>query len=133
MDFYPTFLEMAGLAARPQQHLDGVSFLPLLRGGKPKERPLFWHYPHYSNQGGGPCGAVRLGDWKLIEWFEDLRVELYNLRADVGETNDLAATHPDKAAALRKRLHDWRQKVNAQMMSPNRDYKPDAARGRKAS
>ena len=114
-DYYPTFLEMAGLPLRPRQHVDGVSLVPLLKGGAPAERPLFWHYPHYSNQGGGPCGAVRLGDMKLIEWYEDDRVELYNLKNDLGENNDLAAKMPDKAAALRTMLHDWRKTVDATM------------------
>lgn len=124
-DYYPTFLEMAGLPPRPQQHQDGLSLVPLLKGGAQAERPLFWHYPHYSNQGGGPGGAVRLGDFKLIEWFEDMRVELFNVRQDLGENNDLATTMPEKTAALRERLHAWRARVNAQMMTPNPDYKTD--------
>ncbi len=114
-DFYPTILELAGLPLKPKQHLDGVGLLPLLKGAALPQRPLFWHYPHYSNQGGGPCGAVRLGDMKLIEWYEDDRVELYNLKNDLGENNDLAAKMPDKAAALRTMLHDWRKTVNATM------------------
>jgi arylsulfatase A-like enzyme len=125
-DYYPTFLEMAGLAARPQQHLDGVSLTSLLKGGVRAERPLFWHYPHYSNQGGGPGGAVRMGDFKLIEWFEDMRVELFNVRDDPGEQNDLTSKLPDKVASLRLRLHAWRKEVGAQMMTPNPDYKPGA-------
>ena len=114
-DFYPTILELAGLPLKPKQHLDGVGLLPLLKGAALPQRPLFWHYPHYSNQGGGPCGAVRLGDMKLIEWYEDDRVELYNLKNDLGENNDLAAKMPDKAEALRTMLHDWRKTVNATM------------------
>jgi len=131
-DYYPTFLEMAGLAARPQQHLDGVSFASLLKGAVRAERPLFWHYPHYSNQGGGPGGAVRLGDFKLIEWFEDMRVELFNVRDDLGEQNDLAAKLPDTVTWLRQRLHAWRKEVDAQMMTPNPGYKPAAAAERKS-
>ena len=68
--------------AAPEQHLDGVSLVPLLKGGEIRQRTLFWHYPHYGNQGGAPCGFVRDGDWKLIEWYEDGRRELYNLRDD---------------------------------------------------
>jgi arylsulfatase A-like enzyme len=125
-DFYPTMLDMAGLPAKPQQHLDGVSFVPLLRAaGSLPARPLFWHYPHYGNQGGAPGGAVRLGDWKLIEWFEDDHVELYNLKDDLGEKNDLAARLPEKADELRKLLRDWRKSVNANMPKPNPDYDPD--------
>ncbi len=125
-DYYPTFLEMAGLPLRPEQHMDGVSLAPLLRGGTRPERPLFWHYPHYSNQGGGPGGAVRVGDFKLIEWFEDMRVELFNLRDDPGERRDLAAQMPEKTAALRRQLRDWRQNIHADMPTPNPDYDPAA-------
>jgi arylsulfatase A-like enzyme len=124
-DYYPTLLEIAGLPLRPQQHMDGVSLVPLLKGGTLAERPLFWHYPHYSNQGGGPGGAVRVGDFKLIEWFEDMRVELFNLREDVSEKHNLAAAMPEKAAALRRQLHDWRKDIKAAMPTPNPDYKPE--------
>ena len=123
-DFYPTMLAMAGLPLRPEQHRDGVSLEPLLRGTGTLGRPaIFWHYPHYGNQGGSPGGAVRAGDWKLIEFYEDLRVELYILRDDIGEKNNLAAKQPEKAAELRQRLHDWRQSVNANMPKPNPGYK----------
>jgi len=119
-DFYPTMLDMAGLPARPKQHCDGMSITPLLGGdGKMPDRPLFWHYPHYGNQGGSPGGAVRLGDYKLIEFYEDNHVELYNLADDIGEKNDLAAKMPDKADQLRKLLHDWRKSVDAAMPTPN--------------
>jgi arylsulfatase A-like enzyme len=125
-DYYPTFLEVAGLPRRPGQHVDGMSLVPLLKGGSRPERPLFWHYPHYSNQGGGPGGAVRVGDFKLIEWFEDMRVELFDLKTDLSERHDLAARMPEKAAALRQQLHDWRKSVDAAMPAPNPDYNPDA-------
>jgi arylsulfatase A-like enzyme len=126
-DFYPTLLEMAGQPMRPKQYIDGVSFVPLLKGEPMAERPLFWHYPHYSNQGSQPGGAVRLGAYKLIESFEDMRVELFNVREDIGEQNDLAAKRPAKVAELRQLLHNWRDQVNAQMMTPNPDYKPAAS------
>ena len=125
-DYYPTILQMLGLPLRPQQHLDGESIVPLLQGGTLLERPLFWHYPHYSNQGGPPHGAVRLGDFKLIEWYEDMHVELYNLKDDLGKQRDLAKTNPAKAAELTKLLHDWRQRVGAQMPTPNPNYNPAA-------
>ena len=123
-DFYPTILEMAGLPARPRQHVNGVSMVPLLKqaGSFPTARPLYWHYPHYSNQGGRPGSAVRVGDWKLIEFFEDHRCELYNLKADLGEKHDLAATETKKTAELRKMLTDWRKAVGARMPSVNPGY-----------
>ena len=117
-DFYPTLLELAGLPLMPQQHLDGVSLLPLLKGGELQRGPLYWHYPHYSNQGGGPGGAVRDGDWKLIESYEDGSFELYNLRDDIGEKNDMAAGKPAKVAELRGKLVDWRKSVQALMPTP---------------
>jgi arylsulfatase A-like enzyme len=123
-DFYPTMLEMAGLPLQPAQHLDGRSMVPLLRqqAGSREPRAFYWHYPHYGNQGGSPGGAVRLGDYKLIEFYEDNRVELYNLRDDLGERHDLAARTPEKAAELRRLLHEWRGQVGARMptLNPNR-------------
>ena len=116
-DFYPTILEMAGLPARPTQHLDGVSLAPLLKetGPLPREA-LFWHYPHYSNQGGFPGGAIRMGGDKLIERFEDGRVHLYDLAQDPGERDDLATRRPDRVAELRSRLHAWYLEVGAQFL-----------------
>ena len=115
-DFYPTILQMAGLPPRPEQHMDGTSLVPLLMGETTWPRDtLCFHYPHYSNQGGRPGGAVRQGDWKLVEWFEDERLELYNLAEDVGEQNDLAADLPEKTQELAERLRAWRREVGAQM------------------
>jgi arylsulfatase A-like enzyme len=119
---------MAGLPLHPKEHLDGTSFLSVLKGGGLPERPLFWHYPHYSNQGGAPNGAVRLGDYKLIEWYEDMSTELFNLRNDPGEHRDLAISMPDKVTELRSLLHRWRKKVRAQMPSWNPHYDPAARR-----
>ncbi len=115
-DLYPTILAMAGQPARPRQHLDGVNLVPLLTGkGKVEPRALFWHYPHYSNQGGTPSGAVRHGDFKLIESYENGKLELYNLRADPGERTDLAARMPERVRELRRMLDEWRRAVGAQM------------------
>jgi len=108
----------------PKQHIDGVSLVPLLQGKTLDRGPLYWHYPHYSNQGGGPGGAVRDGDWKLIEWYEDGRLELFNLRTDIGEKNNLAASNPDKVKALHEKLIAWRKSVNAVMPLPNPNYDP---------
>ena len=124
-DFYPTMLEMAGLPLHAEWHADGVSLAALLRGEALERGPLFWHYPHYSNQGGTPTGAVRDGDYKLIEFFEDDHVELYNLKDDVGEKKDLATSMPEKAADLRRKLADWRRDVGARMPTPNPAYEPE--------
>ena len=123
-DFYPTMLEMAGLPSMPDQHKDGVSMVGLLKGrGRQNREAIYWHYPHYGNQGGSPGGAVRMGDYKLIEFYEDGSVELYNLKDDIGEKNDLAARMPDKVKRLRAMLHKWRAEVDAKMPSPNPNYK----------
>jgi arylsulfatase A-like enzyme len=123
-DVYPTFLEMAGLPARPRQHVDGLSLVPLLKGKKQtlNREAIYWHYPHTSNQGGGPHGAVRAGDWKLVEWYDDGRVELYNLAEDLGEQKDLSDTVPAKAAELKQKLHEWRKAVGGKMPRPNPDF-----------
>lgn len=119
-DLYPTLLDLAGVPVPAGQALDAVSLAPLILGtGTVPERTLAWHFPHYSNQGGRPSGALRSGDWKLVEWFEDGRVELFDLAADPGEARDLAAARPEQAAALRKQLADWRVAVGAQMPTPN--------------
>ncbi|WP_150107476.1 sulfatase [Pedosphaera parvula] len=125
-DYYPTLLEIAGLPARPEQHLDGISFTPALRGKEMGERPLFWHYPHYSNQGGAPSSSIRKGDWKLIEWYEENRIELFNLRLDVGEKNDLASTSALKREELKSELQAWRASVKADMPLPNPNFDPKA-------
>jgi arylsulfatase A-like enzyme len=127
VDFFPTLLEIAGVK-RPAD-IDGRSLVPLLKQTGPVERKaLYWHYPHYW--GGNrvrPFGAVRAGDWKLIEFYEDMRVELYNLRDDVGETRDLAQDKPAKAAEMRELLRTWRKSVAAQMPAPNPRYHPGEA------
>lgn len=119
MDFYPTLLEATRLPGLPSQTRDGASIVPVLRGGALPQRPLFWHYPHYSNQGGSPHGAVRLGDFKLIEGYEDGKAELYHLKDDIGEQRDLAASQPAKTSELIQLLHDWRTAVGAQMPAAN--------------
>jgi arylsulfatase A-like enzyme len=124
-DFYPTLLEIAGLDLMPEQHADGVSLLPLLAGSGSLEREaIFWHYPHYGNQGGTPGSSVRAGDFKLIEFFEDGRLELYNLRHDIGEEQDLVEARPDLAQRLAAMLRAWRERVEAQIPQPNPDYVP---------
>ena len=118
-DFYPTLLEVAGLPQRPDQHRDGVSLAPVLEGATSLDREaLFWHYPHYSNQGGFPGGAVRMGPWKLIENYEDGSVQLFNLEEDLSEQQDLAAEHPERVERMRERLHAWYQEVDARFLRP---------------
>jgi arylsulfatase A-like enzyme len=122
-DFYPTLLEMAGLPLRPEQHVDGVSLLPLLKGEQSLAREaIFWHYPHYGNQGGTPGSSIRVSDYKLLHFFEDDRIELYNLRDDVSEDHDLAAEIPLLTEQLKTRLADWRAQVEAKIPQPNPDY-----------
>jgi len=107
-DLYPTLLELAGLAPRPRQHVDGVSLAPLLReSGRVARDALFWHFPHYHGSGNRPSSAVRAGDWKLVEWLEDGKTELYDLAADPSEMHDLTAANPERAAGLRRRLDAW--------------------------
>jgi arylsulfatase A-like enzyme len=118
-DLYSTLLELAGLPLDPARHRDSVSLVPLLAGRELRRGPLFWHYPHYGNQGGAPCGAVRLGDWKLIEWYEDGHRELFNLREDPGEAHDLAAQDPAQVKELHAMLAAWREDVGAVMPTPN--------------
>ncbi|MEX2672382.1 MAG: sulfatase [Phycisphaeraceae bacterium] len=129
-DLFPTMLEMAGLPARPEDHVDGRSIVPVLKGDDAIDREaIFWHYPHYGNQGGAPTSAVRIGDWKLIESFEDGRLELYNLADDLGEQKNLVDDQPSRAEAMHERLKAWRETVDAKYPTPNPDY--DAELGRK--
>ncbi|NQT83217.1 sulfatase-like hydrolase/transferase, partial [bacterium] len=117
IDFYPTFCEVAGIDPGPRQRLDGVSMMPMLRNPKAKVKrdTLFWHYPlprpHFL--GGRSSGAIRQGDWKLIEFFDTGENELYNLAHDIGETKNLAEMMPRKVAALKKALNDWREETGA--------------------
>jgi arylsulfatase A-like enzyme len=124
-DFYPTILAMTGRPLEAEQHVDGRSLVPLLDGGAAIERDaIYWHYPHYGNQGGSPASAVRAGDWKLIEWFEDGgRLELFNLKEDIGEQKNLAETNAAKTKALHAKLQAWRNGVGARLPTVNPAYK----------
>jgi arylsulfatase A-like enzyme len=125
VDFLPTICELAGLPV--PKGIDGVSLAPAFNQQPLKPRPLFWHYPHYSNQGGAPGGAVRDGDWKLIEFYEDNRLELYNLARDPGEKRNLLNQHGDVAEKLKQALGKWRKQVKAAMPKPNPGYVPAQA------
>jgi arylsulfatase A-like enzyme len=120
-DLFPTLLAACDLPLRPKDHLDAISILPALRGENLRDRPLFWHYPHYGNQGGSPFSSIREGDWKLIV-FHDTRqgVELYNEAADPSETKNLAAEQPDRVASMRAQLEAWKKEVGAVDASPKK-------------
>ncbi len=128
-DYFPTILQAAGVPLQPQDHLDGVSLLKLIHSDKGgSERSLYWHYPHYGNQGGAPGSAIRTGRWKLIEWFEDNQVELFDLQNDPGERINLVSSEPDRVAAMRKSLKEWQEDVGALPSAVNPNYdaaKPD--------
>ena len=119
-DFYPTMLEVAGLKPDADYPGDGESLLPFLTSGtKPKRDAIFWHYPNFAFHKDNRLGsAIRMGDYKLIEFFDDNSVELYNLKKDIGEKHDLARGKPELAATMRKRLHDWRKENGAKMPTP---------------
>ncbi len=122
IDFHPTLCDLAGVSPQSLPPSDGISLKPLLTGGKlAQERPLFWHYPHYSNQGGFPGGAVRLGNLKLIERYEDGRCHLYDLEQDPGERRDLAESRQADVQRLRSLLHEWYQTVDAQFLRSQPD------------
>ena len=124
-DFYPTMLDMVGIPLVHQQHVDGVSLTPLLHQAGPLQRKaIYWHYPHYSGGlGGRPGSAVRMGDYKLIEFYEDSHLELYNLAEDIGEHTNLLEKEPNMAQEMHALLKQWRQDVDAKMPSPNSAYK----------
>lgn len=128
VDYFPTLLEIAGVATAPDvgHAPDGVSLAPLLKNPRAAlgREAIFWHYPHYHPGGATPYSAIRSGDYRLVEFYEDQHVELYNLRTDLGESHDLAATQPARTADLRRRLAEWRAEVGAQDPTPNPDYQP---------
>ena len=131
-DFFPTLLEAAGANPPPDQTLDGMSLVPLLKGNTLPDRAIFWHYPHYGNQGGAPGAAIRRGDWKLIEWAEDNRAELFNITQDQGETNNLASKEPQRVTVLHAELAAWQKQVSAKFSTPNPNYNASKPSGRAA-
>ena len=124
IDWYPTLLELAGVPSPKQQQVDGVSLVPVLNGGTISERPLYWHYPHYGNQGGEPSSILMEDEWKLIYYHEDGRHELYNIDKDVGEQKDLYAKQSKRANAMRGRLHKWLKSVPAEFPAKDPQYDP---------
>jgi arylsulfatase A-like enzyme len=124
-DFYPTFLAMAGLPQRPEQSEDGVSLAPLLRGGTSIDQPvLYWHYPYYGDQGGSPSSAMRMGNWKLVQFYEDNHVDLYNLDSDIGELTNAAEEYPERTAKMLSLLDQWKYETKAKMPAINPYYNP---------
>jgi len=132
VDVFPTFLELSAVKEKPKQPLDGISFVPLLKDAKArlKRDALYWHFPGYLEGGGPgiwrttPVGTIRSGDWKLMEFFQDSRLELYNLKDDLSEKNDLAARLPDKTRELHAKLKAWRQALKAAMPKLKSEPKP---------
>ena len=129
VDFFPTFLEIVGMKDQAKKPIDGVSLVPVLnQSGTLNRRAIYWHYPHYHSSSIGPCGAIRAGDYKLIEWFDESicgpgnEFELYNLKEDIGEQNNLAKKMPERVEQLKKMLYNWRSKVSAQILTPNPNY-----------
>jgi arylsulfatase A-like enzyme len=127
VDLYPTLLELAGGQPKPGYTLDGVSYVKLLTSGGTADLgrdALYWHFPGYLGAGRDqwrttPAGSVRRGDWKLLEFFEDMHVELYNLKDDVSEKHNLAQAKPELAKELTEKLHTWRSAVGAKMPTAN--------------
>ena len=119
IDLYPTVAASCGL--KFEHEIDGVDLKPALQGKELGRESLYWHYPHYSNQGGIPGGAIRTGDFKLVERYEDGRVHLYNLKDDISEQNDIAEKHPDRVAKMRTDLHAWYKRVDAKFLQPKED------------
>lgn len=122
IDVFPTIAAAAGI--KVEHEIDGVDLLPALKAKNLDRDALFWHYPHYSNQGGFPGGAVRDGDFKLVERYEDGRVHLYNLKNDIGESKDLADDMPKRVNQMRKRLHAWYQSVDAHFLTEKEGQVP---------
>ena len=133
IDWYPTLLELAGIAVPKKQAIDGVSLVPLLRGKSIAQRPLFWHYPHYGNQGGEPSSIILEANWKLIRYHEDDRYELYDLAADPGEQKDLAASEPARVERMRSTLAAWLKEADAKFPQPDPEFDADQRKERWAT
>lgn len=124
IDWYPTLLELAGVETPETQAIDGVSLVPLLKGQSIAERPLYWHYPHYGNQGGEPSSIIMEDRWKLILYHEDGRAELYDLDEDPAEQTDVATKHPARVKQLRTRLEAWLRLTKARFPSKDPQFDP---------
>ena len=129
-DLFPTLVEVGGGILPPDRTIDGLSLLPMLRGESADRGPLYWHFPAYLEGRDResrepdrrfrttPCGAIRDGNWKLIEYFEDGEVELYDLASDRGEQRNVAALQPRQAKMLQEQLVEWRNRLDAPLPKP---------------
>jgi arylsulfatase A-like enzyme len=131
-DFFPTLRDAAGATPAAKDPRDGLSLLPLFAESPLAERSLYWHYPHYGNQGGAPGSAIRQGEWKLLTWPEGDQTELFNLKQDASESNNLAAAEPQRVAALRADLAAWQKTVGAKFPIANPSYNAAKPNGRAA-
>ena len=122
IDWYPTLLDICGIELPKEQKVDGISLVPALRKQSMPDRPLYWHYPHYGNQGGEPSSIIMQGDWKLIHYLESGRDELYDLGEDLGEQNNLADKYPKKAKKMRVQLDQWLKKNKATFPTPDPQF-----------
>ncbi|MBT2161249.1 sulfatase [Zobellia sp. KMM 6746] len=113
-DLFPTLLDLADIPLQPEHHADGVSLEPLLKGKRIAERPLYWHYPHYGNQGGEPVSIMRKGNWKIIQYWEDGHTELYDLDTDLGETHDLSIEKKALSLEMKKELLAWLESMQTE-------------------
>jgi phosphoglycerol transferase MdoB-like AlkP superfamily enzyme len=129
-DFYPTILDLAGLDLLPNQHLDGESLKPLFEGKKIKNRPLYWHYPHYGNQGGQPSSIIRENNFKLIHYWEDGHDELYDLAKDPYEKRNLSTSKKAVAVKLHQKLMNFLESTQAKIPIPDPTYSQELANKR---
>ncbi|MFH4967736.1 sulfatase [Gaetbulibacter sp. M240] len=124
-DFYPTLLDYAQIPLLPNQHKDGISLKPIIEAGiNPESRPLYWHYPHYGNQGGDPSSIIREGQWKLIHYYEDDTDELYDLELDPGEQQNVAEKFPQTVKTMRQKLMNWLDAVGAKFPVKDSEFDP---------
>ncbi|KJD37299.1 sulfatase [Tamlana sedimentorum] len=121
-DLYPTLLDLANIPLKPEQHADGLSLKPLLNGKDIENRPLFWHYPHYGNQGGEPVSIIRKDNWKLIHYWEDNHVELYDLNSDLKENSDVSTQNEEKTQAMHHELIAWLKSMNTQYANQDPEW-----------
>ena len=124
VDYFPTILEISGVKPPGDREIDGLSFVPLLKGKTSLNRPaIYWHFPHYHRYTNSPYSIIRAGDWKLLKWYDRETFELYNLKEDISEENDLSKKMPQKVQELNEKLEAWLKSVKAKMLRPNPDHK----------